>query len=194
MQRVSDGSDEVREEPTMQRSSESARAAEVEQSSPNPRRLKRTSWRTSKLVLGGGACRLRTHRVSIDHTEEGTEDSPQDSRLGKLLVDPLRDADIGEQHELLDEAVCLVHRLLLDVDGVGGLGGLHLDLDLGRREVESSSRHSLCSELDCDRVEQSDAFGERVGERSVAGYVRDGQREDEGERTCYPCESELPRT
>jgi hypothetical protein len=173
----------------MQRSSESARAAEVEQSSPNPRRLRRTSWRTSKLVFGGGACRLQTYRVSLDRRENTEEDSPQDGRLRELLVNPLRDADVGEQHELLDETVRLVHRLLFDIDGVGRLGRLHVDLDLGGREIESSSGHSLRSELDGDRVEQSDAFSERIGERPGAEGVRYGQREEDGGRTYRLCES-----
>lgn len=76
--------------------------------------------------------------------------------MRELVVDPLSDADVGQQHELLDQAVGLPHLLLLDVDRFGALGALHVDLDLRGGEVQGSGGHPLRFQFDGQGVQQAD--------------------------------------
>ncbi len=60
--------------------------------------------------------------------------SPEDSGRGEGFLDLAGHTDIGEKHELLDQAVRLPLLFLLNIDWLGRLGGIKVDLELGRRE------------------------------------------------------------
>jgi hypothetical protein len=105
--------------------------------------------------------------VACAHPSAGAREkcragAPQDGGGGELLVDALGDADVGEQHELLDQAIGLEKLLLLDVDRPRRLGRVKVDLDLGRGEVKSAGGHALRSELYGNAVEQSNALRQLV--------------------------------
>lgn len=144
----------------MHLSRESARAAEVEQSSFNPRRFARTSWRTSKFVLGGGACRLFSGaEVNIEYYALGcnknddcnkNEDLPKDCSLRELLIDSLSHTNIRQQHELFYQTVGLVHGLLLNIDWIRRFATFHMNLDFGRSKIQRSCCHSFGPQLDGD--------------------------------------------
>jgi len=61
----------------------------------------------------------------------------KNSSLREGVLDLGSDTAIGEQHELLDETVGLEHLLLLNVDGIGGLGTVEMDW---RQEENESTR------------------------------------------------------
>ena len=77
-------------------------------------------------------------------------------------MDLLRNADVRKQHELFDEAVCLSQLFLLHIDRFRGLRAVKVDLDFGRREIESTGSHASSSELPRKRIEKAYALGKVV--------------------------------
>ena len=61
---------------------------------------------------------------------------PEQGALGKVLKDVLGHRNVGQQHELFDQAVRLEHRLRHHVDRVVRLAA-HLEPDLGTRQQQS---------------------------------------------------------
>ena len=86
---------------TTRLSRDCARAPEFETSSVIPQRRIKTSSSLLKLALGGGLYPVR--RASGQ----------------KRLLDLASDGDVGQQHELLDEAVGFTQFLLLYVNWIG---------------------------------------------------------------------------
>lgn len=87
---------------------------------------------------------------------------PKHSSGWEGLLDLGRHTDVCQQHELLDQAVGLPLLLLLDIDRLGALGRVEMDLELGRRERQCSRSDTAFLELDGHGVEQSNRRGQGV--------------------------------
>lgn len=83
-----------------------------------------------------GSIKAELKPILLDNLPEGLQIRhlglrmpPEYANGGKPFVDPLRDRDVGQQHELLDQVVGLDQLVELDVGGaVGLLGQLYLYL------------------------------------------------------------------
>ena len=105
---------------------------------------------------------MTSGNINIDTDVKGY-DTPQDRRLRKYLVNLLGDAHVGEQHEFFHQTIRLSQLLLLNVDGIRRLGRSKMDFHFGRCEIQRAGGHTLCLELDRERIEKADRLRERVG-------------------------------
>ena len=97
--------------------------------------------------------------------------APQYGGLREHLVDFLGDAYVGEQHEFFHQAVRLSQLLLLDVDGIRGLGRSKMDFHFGRCEIQRAGCHTLGLELDGEGIEKADGLRDRVGAIACVAQV-----------------------
>lgn len=58
-------------------------------------------------------------RLQIVHFGRGV--SSEDAERGEALIDLFSDCDVGEEHELFDEVICLHHLVHLHIGGTVGL-------------------------------------------------------------------------
>jgi hypothetical protein len=63
-----------------------------------------------------------------------TENIPENSGSRERLLNLGGHTDVGQQHEFLDQTVCLSLLFLLDIDWLGAFRRVEMDLEFGRRE------------------------------------------------------------
>ena len=83
---------------------------------------------------------------------------PEHRGLWERVLNFLRDADVGEQHEFLHQAVCLTELLLFHVYRVRRFSAVEMDFDFRRGKVKCARSHPPVSQLLGEVIEQPDAL------------------------------------
>lgn len=77
---------------------------------------------------------------------------PKDRCLWERLVNPPCNANIRQEHELLNKAIGFEKCFLLDINRVGRLRALKVDLYLRRGQIQRACSHPSRLQLLCQHV------------------------------------------